>query len=81
MALFKFRYYKTSEAKYNAPEVIERSVDIIAESAPAAVDVFEASIGNLRTKYTLIDIQEYQKGQPYGKPIVLKETRINGEII
>ena len=50
MALFKFRYYKTSEAKYNAPEVIERSVDIIAESAPAAVDVFEASIGNLRTK-------------------------------
>ena len=82
MSKFVFRYYNKSESKYCSDiATITRKCTVIAENAPAAVDVFEASVGNLRTKYILVDIQEYDGDKPVGEPIVLKETYVNKQLI
>ena len=82
METYIFTYYKKSEARYSDMSQITRTCQINAISAPAAVDVFERSVGNLRTKYILIDIQQIDaKGNKIGEPITLGNTYINKQLV
>jgi hypothetical protein len=80
MEIFIFTYYKKSDAKYFNIADITQTCQIAAVSAPAAIDIFEASVGNLRTKYVLVEIQQVDaRGNKIGEPIVMGDVFINKE--
>ena len=82
MEIYIFTYYKKSDAKYYNVADITQTCRITAVSAPAAIDLFEANVGNLRTKYVLIDIQQVDAlGNKIGEPITLGETYINKNLV
>lgn len=82
MEIYIFTYYKKSDAKYHNVADIAQTCRITAVSAPAAIDLFEANVGNLRTKYVLIDIQQVDAlGNKIGEPITLGETYINKNLV
>lgn len=69
MNKFVFTYFPTKEMKYGAP--VNRTVEVFAQSAPAAIDVFERTMGSLKKNH-LVSIQEYDEmGEPFGEPITL----------
>lgn len=82
MEIYIFTYYKKSDAKYHNIADIAQTCQISAVSAPAAIDIFEKNVGNLRTKYILVDIQQIDAlGNKIGEPITLGETYINGKLV